>query len=137
MSETTVRAIVEDVVALGYKANAHLAIVSETATVWEPGNYGVQDVLKVAEYGGTYYEKLAPLFNKDWGTVITIADYDSSQDAYRYIGANCKGRIGQVLDLSLVNRPTYLAEVVGQLAHSVEPLLVGNTARVIGSSRGW
>ena len=76
---TRSRTIVEDVVALSWEADAHLAIVSNTCTHWFPGEYSVSAVLNAAEYGGTHYEELAPLFeNYDWGVVITIADYDSS-----------------------------------------------------------
>ena len=124
MSETTIRAIVEDVVALSYKANASLAIVSTSAFYWEANTFGVQDVLNAAEYGWTRYETLAPLLNEDWSTVITIADYDSSPDARRYLKENVTGHIGQLLDISLVDQPTYLAECLGQFADSVEPLLV-------------
>jgi hypothetical protein len=130
MTEDTISAIVNDVVALSWKANAHLAIVSNNTYVWEPGTYNVEDVLHRAEYGGTRYETLAPLFDRDWGTVITIADYDSSPYAKQPI-AQRTGRVGKVLDVSLVNRPTYLAEVVGQLADEVEPLLVASTSYVL------
>lgn len=123
MTENTIRSIIEDVVALSWKANAHLLIVSNHTYHWEPGSYSVDDVLAKAEYGGTYYETLAPMFNQDWGTVITIADYDSSRDAQRYL-AKCSGRIGKVLDISLVNKPTFLSECLGQLADEVQPLLV-------------
>lgn len=123
MSERTIRTIIKDVVALSWKANAHLIIVSNNAFHWEPGAYDVDSVLAKCEYGGTQYESLAPLFNKDWGTVVTIADYDSSPSAKRVLN-QCKGRIGQVLDVSLVNRSTYLAECLGQLATKVRPLLV-------------
>jgi len=133
MTEATIAAIVGDVVALSWKANAHLAIVSDNTFYWEPGTYQVSDVLSKAEYNGTHYETLAPLLNRDWGTVITIADYDSSASAARHIASNCKGRIGQVLDLSLVDSSTYLAEVVGQLADSVQPLLIAaNGTRFCG-----
>ena len=124
MTQTTVRAIIEDVVALSWKANAHLAIVSDSTFHWEPGSYNVDDVLGKAEYSGTHYETLAPLFNKDWGTVVTIADYDSASSA-KTVLAKAKGSIGVVLDISLVNRSTYLAECVGQLANEVRPLLIG------------
>lgn len=123
MTEPTIREIIDDVVALSWKANAHLALVSNTARHWEPGTYNVDDVLKQAEYGGTYYETLAPLFERSWGTVVSIADYDSSRDARRVLG-QCKGRIGTVLDISLVNQPTFLSECVGQLADEVRPLMV-------------
>ena len=135
MTAETVRTIVDDVVALSYKANAHMAIVSNTCTYWEPGTYGSDDVLAAAEFGGTYYEMLEPLFDRDWGTVVCIADYDSSYDAKGVIG-RAVGRIDEVLDISLVNRPTFLAEVVGQLADKVRPLLVGNSYQVLGN-QGW
>ena len=123
MNETTIRAIIDDVVALSWKANAHLVLVSNTARHWEPGSYDVDGVLQRGEYGGTHYEELAPLFDKDWGTVVTIADYDSSIDAKRAL-AKAKGRIGKLLDISLVDRTTFLAECVGQLADKVEPLMI-------------
>lgn len=132
MTEDTVRKIIDDVVALSYNANAHMAIVSETCFYWEPGTYSVDDVLEKAEYWGTHYEKLAPLFDRDWGTVITVADYDSSQDAARVIG-KCTGHIDEVIDVSLVDRPTYLAEVVGQLADKVTPILIGRSRYVLES----
>lgn len=131
MTEGTVRAIINDVVGLSWKANAHLAIVSNTAHHWEPGSYNVNDVLARAEYGGTYYEQLTPLFDRQWGTVITIADYDSSRDAKRYITTHAKGAVDTVLDISLVNRPTFLAECVGTIAKEVRPLLVGSTPYVL------
>ena len=124
MSESTVRTIVSDVVALSYKANAHLAIVSNSCFYWEPGTFNVDDVLAKAEYGGTRYEQLAPLFDRDWGTVITVADYDSSASAFAHLQNECVGHIDQVLDVSLVSRPTYLAECVGQFADEVQPLLM-------------
>lgn len=128
MTENTIRAIVSDVVALSYKVNATLAIVSDTAKVWEPGTYQTADVLSQAEYGGTQYETLAPLMEKDWGVVITIADYDSAYAAKRAL-SKCEGTIGEVVDISLVNRPTFLAECVGQLAGKVTPLMVSGTPR--------
>lgn len=132
MTEYTIRKIIQDVVALSWKADAHMAIVSNTCTYWTPGSYSVDEVLRNAEYGGTQYEMLAPLFDRDWGTVITVADYDSSRDAKRVL-ADCVGRIDQVLDISLVNRPTYLAECVGQLADEVRPLLIANSYYVISN----
>lgn len=124
MSQSTVEQIVEDVVALSWEADAHLAIVSNTCTHWLPGEFSVEAVLQAAEYGGTHYETLAPLFeDTDWGVVVTIADYDSSFDAKRVIAAE-NGSIEQVLDVSLVDQPTFLAEVVGQLAHEVKPLMM-------------
>lgn len=124
MSEATIATIVEDVVALSWEADAHLAIVSNTCTHWNPGEYTVQAVLDAAEYGGTHYETLAPLFeDAEWGTVVTIADYDSSYAAKPAISGT-NGTIDTVLDISLVARPTFLAECVGQLADEVRPLLV-------------
>lgn len=131
MSEETVRAIVDDVVALAYTANAHLAIVSNTTTHWDPGNYDSNSVLSKAEFGGTHYETLADLLQRDWGVVITVADYDSSVSAAHHIAANCRGTIGKVIDMSLVNRPTYLAECVGQLAKEVQPVLVAQSRYVL------
>ena len=64
MREDTIRAIVDDVVGLSWEAKAHLAIVSNNAYVWEPGSYNVDDVLAMAEYGGTQYEMLAPLLDR-------------------------------------------------------------------------
>lgn len=130
VNSSTVRAIVDDVVALSYMANAGLAIVSDTCTYWEPGTYDTTSVLAKAEYSGTHYEKLVPLFDRDWGTVITIADYDSYIDARDYL-RRCSGSVQELLDISLVNKPTFLAECVGQLAASVRPLLIANTARVL------
>lgn len=135
VSEPTVRELVEEVVALGYEANAHLVIVSFTATHWEPGDYSVETVLAAAEYGGTHYETLAPLFNREWGTVVTIADYDSSWSAKEVFEEECTGHVQQVLDISLVSRPTFLSEVVGLVAEDVRPLLVAtNDYSVIGST---
>lgn len=128
MTRNTIRAIVEDVVALAYKANAHLAIVSNTAMHWEPGAFDADSVLDNAEFGGTRYEKLSSLFESTaWGTVITVADYDSSPSAKRYLAAhNHGGFIEQVLDISLTCRPTFLAECLGQFANSVRPLLIAD-----------
>ncbi len=125
VNEHTVRSIVNDVVALSYTASAHMAIVSNTTTYWSPGSYSVDNILEAAQYGGTHYETLAPLFDREWGTVITVADYDSSPAAKSALKA-CVGRIDQVVDISLVNRPTFLAECVGQLAADVKPILIGS-----------
>ena len=125
MSQNTIRTIISDVVALGMKADATLALVSNSTRVWDPGTYNVADVLKQGQYGGTRYETLAPLLNQDWGVVVTIADYDSSRDAQRYLKDNVEhGSIEKLLDISLVSRPTFLAECVGQFAKELEPLLV-------------
>ena len=123
MSEPTIQGIIEDVVALSWNANAHLVIVSNRAYHWEPGSYTVEGVLARAEYGGTHYEALVPILNKDWGTVVTIADYDSSLSAKRTL-SKCSGVIGKVLDISLVGRTTFLAECVGTRAQEIEPLLL-------------
>jgi len=131
MNADTVARVIDDVIALSYMANAHMAVVSNTTTHWEPGSYSVDNVLAAAEYGGTHYETLYPLFDgKDWGVVITVADYDSSpaaKDALR----SASGHIDQVLDISLVARPTYLAECVGQLSDEVRPLLIASDNRCL------
>lgn len=130
MSETTVKTIVDDVVGLAYEANASLAIVSDTCTWWPAGGYSTTDVLAAAEYRGTHYEQLVPLFQENWDAVIAIADYDSAFSAMRAL-AGCKGRIGQLFDVSLVNRSTYLGECLAQLADEVRPLLIASdTARL-------
>ena len=130
MTVGTIHAIVDDVVALSYKANAHMAVVSDSCTYWQPGSYSVDDVLRACEFCGTHYEKLAPLFDRDWGTVITVADYDSSPSAKRRL-AKCTGRIDEVLDLSLVDQPTFMAECVGQLAAKVRPILIASSPYVL------
>jgi hypothetical protein len=130
MTPGTIHRIIEDVVALSYKANADMAVVSNSCTYWVAGSYSVDDVLAACEFGGTQYEKLAPLFDRDWGTVITVADYDSSYGAKDYL-AQCTGRIDEVLDISLVNRPTFMAECVGQLAGSVRPILIASSRYVL------
>lgn len=130
MTSRTIETIADDVVALSYKANAHLAIVSSNAFHWEPGTYSTSDVLAHAEYAMTKYEQLVPLFDRDWDTVITIADYDS-YGAAKHVFADRKGRVGQVLDISLVDRPTFLAECVSTIADEVRPLLVGNSYQVL------
>ena len=126
MSESTIRTIIGDVVAMSWEANAHLATVSNQTHYWEPGSYDVNSVLKEAAYGGTHYETLAPLFQRDWGTVVCIADYDSSIDAKRVI-EKCKGRVGEVLDFSLVPSTTFLGECVAQLAESFRPVLISKS----------
>ena len=131
MTEHTVRAIVGDVVALAYKANATMAVVSNHTYYWNPGEYSVASVLSTAEFGGTQYETLVPLLQQDWEKVITIADYDSSPHAKEQIREAASGHIGEVLDMSLVNKPTFLAECVGQLAQSVRPFLIGDSRHVL------
>lgn len=129
MTAETIRKIVDDVVALSYTANAHMAVVSDSATHWEPGSFSTDDVLRSCEYRGTHYERLAPLLDaKDWGVVVSVADYDSSPSAGDSLRRNVNRRIEQVLDISLVNRPTFLAECIGQFADEVRPLLIAQTS---------
>lgn len=123
MSENTIRTIANDVVALAIKANAALAIVSNSSIMWEPGTFTTSDVLKEAQYGGTRYETLASILTQPWDTVITIADYDSSQAAKKRLGESDMATIEQVFDISLVASQTFLAECVGQNAKRVESLL--------------
>ena len=133
MSQATVSRIAGDVVAMAMKAKAGLCIVSDTAKHWEPGTFSVADVMREAEFGGTRYETLAPLFDKQsWDVVITIADYDSSEAAAQWVRKHSSGTIEKLLDISLVKTPTYLAVVLGQLAKSVEPMLL-STRAVMGS----
>lgn len=131
MTPGTIHQIVDDVVALSYKANAHLAIVSETCTYWEPGTYDSASVLQAAEFWGTNYETLEPLLQQDWGTVVTVADYDSSYSALEHLAANASCHIQHIVDISLVDRPTFLAQCLGQFADKVTPMLVGNSAAVL------
>jgi hypothetical protein len=126
MSEHTIRRIIEDVLALTYMANAHLAIVSNNTIHWGPGEATVDAVLAAAEYGGTHYETLAALMDQDWGVVVTIADYDSAWSVMDAIKQRA-GHIQTLLDISLVHRPTFLAEVLGQLADEVRPLMVASS----------
>jgi hypothetical protein len=123
MSEDTVRRIVGDVVGLAYLADAHLAVVSDTTTRWGPGEFDVDQVLAASEFSGTHYETLAPLLDERWGVVVTIADYDSSIGAAELLKER-SGRIGMLLDISLVSRPTFLAEALSPLADEVRPLLM-------------
>lgn len=131
MTAGTVHRIVDEVVGLAYAVNASLAIVSNNAFLWEAGTFDANTVLDHAEYGGTHYEMLAPIFDQDWETVITIADYDSSWAAQDYLARTATGRVNQVLDISLVNRPTFLSECVGRLANEVKPLLIGTSRNVL------
>lgn len=133
MGRPLIETMVEDVVAMSYMANAHLAIVSNTTTHWEPGTYTAEGVLRNAEFGGTHYETLDTLLNRDWGVVVTVADYDSSMSAKRHIATSCSGRIEKVLDMSVVNQPTFLAETVGQLAKEVQPVLVATGHYVLSN----
>lgn len=131
MTQTTVERIVSEVVGLAYAINASLAIVSNNAFLWEAGTFDVDTVLDHAEYGGTHYEQLTPVFHSDWDTVVTIADYDSAWTAREFLVRNARGRVGTVLDISLVNKPTFLAECVGQIATEVKPLLIGSSNYVL------
>jgi hypothetical protein len=132
MSESTVRAIVNEVVALAYKANAYLAIVSDHTFYWGVGEADVTSVLTNAEYGGTHYETLASLLNeRNWGTVITIADYDSAAAAKQSLANTVRTSIERVIDVSLVDVPTYLSECVGLFAKEVRPILIGTSNRVL------
>lgn len=126
MSEPTVRTIVDDVVGLAYEANASLAIVSNSATFYQAGAFSTDQVLADAEYMGTHYEMLVPLFtDQDWDAVVTIADYDSSPSSQAAL-RRCNGRIGQLFDVSLVSRSTFLAECLAPLADEVRPLLIAS-----------
>ena len=129
MTERTIKAIADDVVALSYAAQATMALVSNTCRVFQPGTFNTQDILEATEYSGTHYETLTELLDEDWDVVITIADYDSSSYAKAHLKQHSKGHISKVLDLSLVNQPSYLAQCVGQFADRVEPLLIGNSDR--------
>lgn len=132
MTAETVAKIVDDVVALSYNAEAHMAIVSNNTFYWPAGAFATEDILDKAEYSGTHYETLVELLDQDWGTVITVADYDSSPAAKSRI-AKCTGHIDEVVDVSLVDRPSYLAQCVGQLADKVTPVLIGRSQYVLGS----
>ena len=125
MTEETIRTIAADVVGLAWKADAHLAVVSDTMTVWEPGGYDVKAILRAAEFRGTHYEQLAPLFNQNWGTVITVADYDSSWSAKEALHS-CSSTIEEIIDISLVDRPTFLSESLGHMAKKITPMIVGS-----------
>lgn len=125
VSSTTVQEIVGEVVGMAYKANASLAIVSNNAFYWDAGAFTVNSVLAAAEYGGTRYEKLLPLLHQHWGTVITVADYDSSWSALELIRDEAVGSIEEIIDISLVGRPTFLAETLGSIAKSIRPVLIG------------
>lgn len=131
VSENTVSTIINEVVAMAWEANAYLAIVSNSARWWMPGEYDAPTVLAECEFAGTHYEELAPLFdNRHWGVVVTIADYDSSPAAKRAF-SKINGTVDTVLDISLVNCQTYLSEVVGTLAKEVRPILMGRNEYVL------
>lgn len=82
-------------------------------------------VVRAGVLGVTHYEQLAPLFQQDWDAVVTIADYDSSPAAADVL-RRCSGKIGQLFDVSLVNRSTYLAQCLLPLAAEVRPLLIAS-----------
>ena len=129
MSWDTVTAILGDVLALTKKADAHLAIVSTNAFLWNPGEATMKAVLDTAEFGGTEYASLIPVLQGTWDTVITIADYDSSRDTKRAIAQDCRSlKIRQLYDMSLVNKPTFLAECLEFAADQTQPLLVCNSS---------
>ena len=117
MTEETIRTIAADVVGLAWKADAHLAVVSNTMTVWEPGGYDVKAILRAAEFGGTHDEQLAPLFNQNWGTVITVADYDSSVSAKEAL-RGCSGTIEEILARGSPDVPLGVARPHGQEDHA-------------------
>ena len=126
MSEPTIRTIVEDVVRLAWGADAWLAIVSNSCYVWDPGSATVEGILAVAEYGGTHYERLLPLFTeREWGVVTTIADYDSAYGVKSLFQQDAHGSIETLLDLSFVEQPTFMAEALSPLAKEVKPLMIG------------
>lgn len=131
MTEGTIRALVDDVVALAWSANAHLVVVSNDAYHWEPGGFNADMVLAKAQFSGTHYEKLLPLMHRDWGTVITIADYDSDPEVRRIMRTRAHGSIQTVLDISLVNQPTFLSQCLGEIAREVKPLLIGGSHYVL------
>lgn len=120
----TIEAIADDVVQLSYSVNASLAMVSSTTRYFQAGTFNTQDVLAVAEYGGTQYETLAQVLSEDWDEVITIADYDSSPYAKRSLAANASCRIKKIWDIGLDNQSSYLAECLSQFAESVSPIVI-------------
>lgn len=123
MTQETIETIAADVVALSYKANASLALVSNTCRVFRAGTFSVRDVLDAAEYMGTRYGALAPLFEEDWDEVITIADYDSWGSALQEF-AGASGRVGRVTDVSLVGKQTFLSQCVGVIADEVRQVMI-------------
>ena len=138
MTEPTVATIVEDVVRLAWGADAWLAIVSDSCFVWEPGSATVQSILSAAEYRGTHYEELLPLFlEREWGVVTTIADYDSSWSVRSLFRQQARGSIETLLDLSFVEQPTFMAEALSVLAKEVKPLMVGTHDLTYQSYRSY
>ena len=133
VSRSTAEKIIDEVVALAYKANASLAIVSDNTFFWDAGTFNSDLVMAKAEFSGTQYETLTSVLDRDWATVITIADFDSAHTAKDYLSQHATGHVQQVLDISLVDQPTFLAQCVGQLADKVTSLLVGHSQYVIES----
>lgn len=127
MTPQTISRIITEVVDLAWHANAHLAIVSNSAFLWEPGTYSEADVMRAAEFQGTHYEQLLELTNLNWGHVITIADYDSSPEVKKLFQDKSTGHIDKVIDISLVNRPTHLSECLSVIADTVQHALITNT----------
>jgi hypothetical protein len=127
MGEDTVLRLAHAVKALAMEANAHLVLVSNTARHWKPGEFTVDALRMQAEYGGTHYETLAPLMDRNWGVVVTIADWDSSWGAKEAL-EDATGSIELLLDISLVSRPTFLAECLEPLAKETRPLLVAKSS---------
>jgi hypothetical protein len=127
MGEETVMRLGHAVKKLAVSANAHLVLVSNTPRHWEPGEFTVEALRLQAEYGGTHYETLAPIMDRDWGVVVTIADWDSSWGAKQAL-EKCSGSIEKLLDISLVARPTFLAECLEPLAKETKPLLVAKSS---------
>lgn len=123
MGRNTCTRIAGAVKRLTMQANAHLVLVSNTARHWRPGEFTTAAVDLEGEFGGTHYETLAPLMDQHWGVVVTIADYDSSWSAKEVLKER-SGSIDTLLDISLVDRPTYLAECLNPLAREVRPLLI-------------
>lgn len=135
VSQNTVATIVDDVVGLAYEANAALAIVSNSCFFYPAGGFSTDQVLGDAEYRGTHYEQLVPLFtDQSWDVVVSIADYDSSPSAAAAL-SRCNGKIGQLFDVSLVSRSTYLAECLAPLATEVRPLLIASDNSYLLNSR--
>lgn len=135
VTRQTFEALVSEYVAVANTHQMHVILVSNTARHFAPEEVSVANLMSVAQFGGTHYEELIRndiLGNMEWGTVITIADYDSSPAAAQVL-QNARGRIGLLLDLSLVNRRTYLSEVIGHLADDFKQVLVGAHGYPLGA----
>ena len=127
MSKETIQTIAEDVVALSYSVDATLVQVSNTARVHTPGTFNVHDVLSCAEYKGTDYSQLLPLFQDDWDVVVCIADYDSYGNV-KALFRSVPGHVGKVIDISLVHKSTWLGECVAGIADEYVPMLISKTS---------